>query len=76
MPTSNPSLIRQVLHSGVYVEGWAVYNEQTMLDQGYGEGDLALRLTQLKFYLRAVANAILDHRMHCGMMTETGPTAC
>jgi uncharacterized protein (DUF885 family) len=41
-----------------------------MLDQGYGEGDLALRLTQLKFYLRAVANTILDHRMHCEAMSD------
>lgn len=65
-----PSLIRRVLGSGVYIEGWAVYTEQMMLDQGYGDGDLALRLTQLKFYLRAVANAILDHRMHCCGMTD------
>jgi uncharacterized protein (DUF885 family) len=66
----NPSLIRRVLPSGVYVEGWAVAMEQTMLDQGYGEGDLALRLTQLKFYLRAVVNAILDYRMYCEGMTD------
>jgi uncharacterized protein (DUF885 family) len=66
----NPSLIRKVLDSGVYVEGWAVYTEQTMLDQGYGQGDLALRLTQLKFYLRAVANTILDHKMHCTTITD------
>jgi hypothetical protein len=64
------SLIRRVLQSGVFVEGWAVYGEQTMLDQGYGEGDLPLRLSQLKFYLRAVANAILDHRMHSTKMTD------
>jgi uncharacterized protein (DUF885 family) len=66
----NPSLIRKVLSSGVFVEGWAVYTEQTLLDQGYGQGDLPLRLTQLKFYLRAVANAILDHKMHCTTMTD------
>ena len=66
----NPSLIRRVLESGVYVEGWAVYTEQMMLDQGYGGGDLALRLTQQKFYLRAVANAILDYKMHCTQMTD------
>jgi uncharacterized protein (DUF885 family) len=64
------SLIRRVLQSGAFIEGWAVYTEQTMLDQGYGAGDLALRLTQLKFYLRAVVNAILDHRMHCDAMTD------
>ena len=66
----NPSLIRKVLGSGAFIEGWAVYTEQTLLDQGYGDGDLALRLTQLKFYLRAVANAILDHRMHCENLTD------
>jgi uncharacterized protein (DUF885 family) len=66
----NPSLIRRVLYSGVFAEGWAVYTEQMMLDQGYGQGDLALRLNQLKFYLRAVANAILDHKMHCTQMSD------
>lgn len=64
------SLIRRVLQSGVFIEGWAVYTEQTMLDQGYGDRDLALRLMQLKFYLRAVANAILDHKMHCTKLTD------
>jgi uncharacterized protein (DUF885 family) len=66
----HPSLIRRVYSSGVFAEGWAVYTEQMMLDQGYGDGDLALRLNQLKFYLRAVINAILDHHMHCRGMTD------
>lgn len=64
------SLVRKVLYSGVFAEGWAVYTEQMMLDQGYGEGDLSLRLHQLKFYIRAVLNAILDYRMHCTEMTD------
>jgi uncharacterized protein (DUF885 family) len=29
-----------------------------------------LRLHQLKFYLRAIINAILDHKMHAGAMTD------
>ena len=66
----NPSLIRKVLYSGVFAEGWAVYTEQVMLDEGYGGGDLKLRLSQLKWYLRAVCNAILDYRMHCTGMTD------
>jgi uncharacterized protein (DUF885 family) len=66
----NPSQIRRVLSSGVFAEGWAVYTEQMMLDQGYGQGDMALRLMQLKFYLRAVANAIFDHKMHCTQMSD------
>jgi uncharacterized protein (DUF885 family) len=66
----HPSLVRRVLQSGVFAEGWAVYTEQMMLDQGYGLGDLALRLHQLKWYLRAVANAILDYKMHCTNMSD------
>lgn len=65
-----PSLIRKVLWSGTFAEGWAVYTEQMMLDEGYGNGDLSLRLHQLKFYQRAVLNAILDHKMHCANMTD------
>jgi len=64
------SLVRRTLGSGVFMEGWAVYTEQMMLDQGYGEGDLALRLNQLKFYLRTVANAVLDHKMHSTEMSD------
>jgi uncharacterized protein (DUF885 family) len=66
----HPSLIRRVLFSGVFAEGWAVYGEQMMLDQGYGNGDLVLRLNQLKWYLRSVANAILDNKMHCTGMSD------
>jgi uncharacterized protein (DUF885 family) len=66
----HPSFLRKVLQSGVFIEGWAVYTEQMMLDQGFGDGDLVLRLNQLKFYLRAVINAILDHHMHCKGMSD------
>jgi uncharacterized protein (DUF885 family) len=66
----NPRRMRALLGSGTFIEGWAVYTEQMMLDQGYGDGDLALRLNQLKFYLRAVCNAILDHKMHCMNMSD------
>src|SRR5213080_5390434 len=65
-----PSLVRKILSSGSFAEGWAVYTEQVMLDQGYGDGDLSLRLHQLKWYLRTVANALLDHKMHCAGMTD------
>ena len=65
-----PSLIRRVLSSGTFAEGWAVYTEQMMLDQGFGAGDPGLRLQQLKFYLRAVVNAILDRKMHTEGMTD------
>ncbi|MEZ6142687.1 MAG: DUF885 domain-containing protein [Zavarzinella sp.] len=65
-----PSLVRRILSSGVFAEGWAVYTEQMMVDQGFGKGDLSLRLHQLKWYLRAVTNAILDYRMHCDALSD------
>lgn len=65
-----PSVLRRVLGAGTFEEGWANYCEQMMLDQGYGDGDLALRLMQLKFHLRTVANVILDHKMHCTTITD------
>jgi uncharacterized protein (DUF885 family) len=52
------------------MEGWAVYCEQMMLDQGYGAGDLALRLVHLKYDLRSSANALLDQGMHSGTMSD------
>ncbi len=62
----NPSVVRSVFWSGVYAEGWAVYVTQVMMDAGYGADDPALMLTHWKFYLRAVANAIIDVRIHAG----------
>lgn len=65
------SLIRLYYSSGTFAEGWAVYTERMMLDEGFGNADLKLRLQQLKFYLRAVCNSILDHKMHCSNMSDT-----
>ena len=36
-------VLRAVFGNGPYVEGWAVYTEQMMLDQGYGDDDRVLR---------------------------------
>ena len=60
----HPSLLRAVLRSGPFAEGWAVYTEDVLADAGYLGGDPLFRLVQLKFYLRAVANAILDQGVH------------
>ena len=59
-----PSTLRAVLRSGLFAEGWAVYTERTMADAGYLDNDPLFRLVQLKFYLRTIANAILDQGVH------------
>jgi len=67
--------VRTTFWSGPFVEGWAVYAEQLMVERGYdagrGErGALAIRLQQLKMQLRMTINAILDVRVHTRGMTE------
>ncbi len=65
-----PSLLRAVFASGTFVEGWAVYTERMMLEEGYGNQNPRLWLQRKKFYLRAVINAILDAGVHMGGMSE------
>jgi len=60
----HPSTLRAVLRSGPFAEGWAVYTEKVMADAGYLDNDPLFRLVQLKFYLRTIANAILDQGVH------------
>jgi len=55
-----PSTLRAVLRSGMFAEGWAVYTEKMMSDAGYLDNDPLFHLVQMKFYLRTIANAILD----------------
>ncbi|TQM12975.1 uncharacterized protein (DUF885 family) [Pseudoxanthomonas sp. 3HH-4] len=55
-----PSMLRAVLRSGMFAEGWAVYTEKMMADAGYLDNDPLFHLVQMKFYLRTIANAILD----------------
>ena len=63
-----PTLVRAIFRSGAFIEGWAVYCEQVMAEQGYGGPDV--KMQQLKMRLRAIANAILDQSIHAGNMTE------
>ncbi len=63
-------VLRSVYGSGAYIEGWAQYATQMMLDAGYLDNAPELHLTFLKEELRVIANAILDIRLHTMGMTE------
>jgi uncharacterized protein (DUF885 family) len=65
-----PSTLRAVLWSGPFVEGWAVYAEQMMISEGYLDHDPLMKLINLKWYLRAVTNAIIDSAIHVDGMTR------
>ena len=65
-----PSTLRAVLRSGMFAEGWAVYTEDMMADAGYMDNDPLFRLVQQKFYLRTIANALLDQGVHVDNWTR------
>jgi len=67
---THPSTLRAVLRSGPFAEGWAVYTERMMTDAGYLDNDPLFRLMHLKFYARAVANALLDQGLHVDNWTK------
>jgi uncharacterized protein (DUF885 family) len=66
---SAPSKVRKLLGANSNAEGWAHYCEQMMIDEGYGGGDLKLRLGQLQDALLRNARYIVGIQMHTGQMT-------
>jgi uncharacterized protein (DUF885 family) len=63
-------LLRSVYGNGPYVEGWAQYATQMMLDEGFLGNSRELRLTFYKERMRVLADAILDIRLHTAGMTD------
>ncbi len=63
-------LIRGLFSNGAYVEGWAEYIAQVMMQQGFADNDPRYRISYLKVWLRAVGNTILDVRMQTMNMTD------
>jgi uncharacterized protein (DUF885 family) len=66
----HPSVLRAMLGSGPFVEGWAVYAERVMQEQGFRGGDPLMQLVRLKWYLRSITNAIMDSAIHVDGMTR------
>jgi uncharacterized protein (DUF885 family) len=64
------SPLRAVLASGTFIEGWAVYSERLMVEQGFRSGDPLMHLIQLKWYLRSIGNALLDQGVHVDDMSR------
>lgn len=54
----------RVAFNMAYAEGWAVYAERLMLETGYGKESLPLQLAYWKWFLRVVANTIIDWEAH------------
>jgi uncharacterized protein (DUF885 family) len=63
-------LLRSLYANGAYVEGWAEYIAQVMMDEGFLNNDPRFRMVMRKIRLRVISNAILDIKMHTMEMTD------
>lgn len=75
----SPSLIQSIFQNGAFNEGWALYAERFMMEEGWDK-NTSINPTNLsdemwlmyyKFHLRGVCNTILDYSIHSlGMKKE------
>ncbi len=69
----SPSLVKSILSNGAMIEGWAVYTERMMLEEGYGNFEPEMWLMYYKWNLRVICNTILDYGIQVkGISKEEG----
>jgi uncharacterized protein (DUF885 family) len=70
----SPSIIKSILGNGAMVEGWAVYTEKMMLENGYGKiagnSENEMMLMYSKWNLRSTCNTILDYNVHVNNLSK------
>jgi uncharacterized protein (DUF885 family) len=72
----SPSIIKSILGNSTMIEGWAVYTELMMLENGYGapagstEPEPEMWLMYYKWNLRSSCNTILDYNVHVNNMSK------
>ncbi len=59
------SIIKSVFGNGAMIEGWAVYCEQMMMENGWGNDAPELWLVLYKWRLRECSNVLIDYGIQC-----------
>ncbi|MEP7127567.1 MAG: DUF885 domain-containing protein [Chitinophagales bacterium] len=63
--SKSPDVLKAVFANGAMVEGWAVYTERMMLDNGWKKDEPEMWLMFYKWSLRECCNVIIDYNMQC-----------
>ncbi len=58
-------IVRSVFQNGAMIEGWAVYTESMMVENGWGDHTPEMQMALYKLKLRELANVIVDYDLHC-----------
>ena len=64
------SIIKSIFQNSTMIEGWAVYSELMMLENGYGNNEPEMWLMYYKWNLRSVCNTLLDISVHTKNMNK------
>ena len=68
-----PSYVRKITGCGSMAEGWGLYTEEGLLDQGYGNGDPRIEFGVMRWALTRACRLQVGIRMHTrGMTMEQG----
>ncbi|HEV3089189.1 MAG TPA: DUF885 domain-containing protein [Candidatus Elarobacter sp.] len=69
------TLSEKLLTATSFVEGWAHYDEQMMVDEGWGNGDPRVRIMQLREAIWRNARYVVGVKMHTQGMTVSQAVA-
>lgn len=61
----SPDMLRSVFQNGAMIEGWAVYCEGMMVENGWGNHEPEIELALGVWKLRELANVIIDYDIQC-----------
>ena len=71
----SPSLVKSIFGNGAMVEGWAVYAERMMLENGYGNNSDEMWLLWDKWNMRVTLNTVIDHMIQVDNARENDVVA-
>ena len=61
----SPDVLRSVFQNGAMIEGWAVYCEGMMVENGWGNHEPEIELALGVWKLRELANVLIDYDIQC-----------
>jgi len=61
----SPDVVRSVFQNGAMIEGWAVYCEEMMVENGWDNHSPEIEMILYKWRLRELANVLIDYDLQC-----------
>ncbi|HPW18218.1 MAG TPA: DUF885 family protein [Candidatus Aminicenantes bacterium] len=66
----DPSVVKRMAPNQALLKGWPIFIENILMEHGYGNYDLRMRINQLKLLLKTVIDFQMDINVHEGTWTR------